>query len=203
MRFILSAAAVRRAALITTLISGSAQASTWSIDPSHSVAHFKVKHLMITNVSGQITGLAGDLELDEKDVTKSRITASLDPATINTNEAKRDEHLRSPDFFNVTKNPKMTFTTTGVTGKTGALKVSGKLTMNGITKDVVLDVDGPSEPIKGMRGEMRRGLSATTKINRKDFGIVWNKSMDGGGFVVSDDVAISIDLELINAEKKT
>lgn len=199
----LTAFSLRSLAVLTAFIGSTAMATTWSIDPAHSVANFKVKHLMITNVNGQISGLSGDLELDEKDITKSKITASLDAATINTNDAKRDEHLRSPDFFNVAKHPKITFATTSISGKAGDLKVSGKLTMNGVTKDVVLDVDGPSDAIKGMRGEMRRGLSASAKINRKDFGIVWNKNMDGGGILVGDDVSINIDLQLISADKKS
>ena len=179
------------------LFSGSAGFSqTWKIDSSHSVAHFKVRHMLVTWVHGTISGIEGSVTGDDKDVTKSKVTASLNPSTINTNDAKRDEHLKSPDFLNVAKYPKMTFESKSVTGTVGQLKIAGTLTLNGVTKDVVLDVDGPTPPVKSPFGDNRRGLSAKTKINRKDFNIVWNKAMDGGGVVVGDEVEITIDLQL-------
>src|SRR5262249_43104646 len=150
--------------------------AVWKIDSAHSAAGFKIKHMMVTNVRGTMTGLAGTVDLDDKDVTKSKVSATIDVATINTNEPKRDEHLRSPDFFNVAKNPKITFESKSVSGTAGNLKVVGALTMNGVTKDVELTVEGPTAPVKGMGGDQRRGLTATTKINRKDFNIVWNKA---------------------------
>lgn len=179
------------------LLAGSAFGATWTIDGKHATASFRVRHLMISNVTGTIGGIEGSVEFDDKEPAKSKVTATLDATTIDTNEAKRDEHLRSPDFFDTAKYPKITFVSKSVkaTGK-GSYDVTGALTLHGVTKDIVLAVDGPSEAIKGMGGEMRRGLTATTTINRKDFGITWNKALDGGGAVVSDEVKITLDLEL-------
>jgi polyisoprenoid-binding protein YceI len=177
-------------------VATAAQGQTWKIDSAHSVAHFKVRHMLVTWTHGTISGIQGTVTGDEKDITKSKVSATLNPATINTNDAKRDEHLKSPDFLNVTKYPTMTFESKSVTGSPGNLKITGALTLNGVTKDVVLDVEGPTAAVKSPFGDSRRGLSAKTKINRKDFNIVWNKAMDGGGVVVGDDVEITIDLEL-------
>lgn len=173
-----------------------AGAETWKIDSGHSSAHFKVKHLLVTWVRGTLTGIQGTVEGNEKDFSKSKVTATLDASTINTNDAKRDEHLKSPDFFNVGKYPSIKFESKSITGTSGNFKLAGALTMNGTTKDVVLDVEGPTKPVKSPFGDQRRGLSATTKINRKDFNIVWNKTLDGGGVAVGDEVDITIDLEL-------
>ncbi len=183
------------------LLAQAALGATWKIDGSHSAATFKVKHLMVSNVRGTISGIEGTVDLDDKDVTKSKVNATLDAATIDTNEPKRDEHLRSPDFFNVAKNPKITFASKSVTGKPGALKVLGALTLNGVTKDVTLDVEGPTAAVKGMGGDQRRGLTATTKLARKDFNISWNKNLDGGGVVVGEDVDVTLELELTDATK--
>lgn len=185
----------------SVLASSAAFGTTWKIDPAHSSGNFKVKHLMVTNVRGTITGVNGTVDIDDKDITKSKVSATLDATTINTNEPKRDEHLKSPDFFNTAKNPKITFESKSVTGKPGDLKVLGALTMNGVTKDVVLTLEGPTAPIKGMGGDQRRGLTATTKVNRKDYNINWNKSLDGGGVVVGDEVDIVLDLELTDNTK--
>lgn len=186
---------------LAAMLSPAALAATWKIDSAHSAANFKVKHMMVANVRGTMTGIEGTVELDDKDVTKSKVTASLDVSTINTNEPKRDQHLKSPDFFHVEKNPKITFVSKSVKGKAGNLQVVGALTMNGVTKDVELAVEGPTAPVKGMGGDNRRGLTATTKVNRKDFNIVWNKSLDGGGVVVADEVEITLDLELSDNTK--
>lgn len=173
-----------------------AVAETWKIDPGHSSAQFKVKHLLVTWVRGNISGIQGTVESNEKDFTKSKVTATLDANTIDTNDPKRDEHLKSPDFFNVAKNPTIKFDSKSISGKSGHFKLTGGLTLNGVTKDVVLKVDGPTKPVKSPYGDNRRGLSATTTINRKDFNIVWNKTLDGGGLAVGDTVDITIDLEL-------
>lgn len=186
---------------LAAMLAPAALATTWKIDGSHSAANFKVKHMMVANVRGTMTGIEGTVDIDDKDITKSKVSASLDASTINTNEPKRDQHLKSPDFFHVEKHPKITFVSKSVKGKAGDLKVVGALTMNGVTKDVELSVEGPTAPVKGMGGDQRRGLSATTKVNRKDFNIVWNKSLDGGGVVVGDEVEIALDLELTDNTK--
>lgn len=175
----------------------SALAATYNLDPFHSTIQFKVKHLMITNVTGVFEKFKGAVVIDEDDIAKSKVDVSIEMASLNTNIAKRDEHLRSPDFFDVAKYPTMTFVSTKVE-RAGAdrLKVTGNLTIKGVTKPVILSVDGPTGEIKSPQGDTRRGASATTAINRQDFGVSWNKKLDGGGIVVSDDVYISIDTEL-------
>lgn len=172
-------------------------AATYNLDPSHSTIQFKVKHLMIANVAGVFEKFKGTVDIDEKDITKSVVQVSIEMGSLNTNIAKRDEHLRSPDFFDVAKFPIMTFVSTKVE-KAGAdkLKVTGNLSIKGVTRVVVLNVDGPTGEIKTPQGDIKRGASATTTINRQDFGVSWSKKLDGGGVVVADDVHISIDTEL-------
>jgi polyisoprenoid-binding protein YceI len=172
-------------------------AATYTIDPAHTSIGFKVKHLMITNVKGVFEKFKGSVNIDEKDITKSRVDVSIDLASVNTNIAKRDDHLRSPDFFDVAKFPAMTFVSTKVE-KAGAdtLKVTGNLTIKGVTRQVILNVEGPTGEIKSQEGDAKRGASATATINRQDFGVSWSKKLDGGGLVVADDVYISIDTEL-------
>ena len=176
----------------------SALASTWVIDPDHTTAQFKVKHLMISNVKGAFEKVSGTLNLDDQDITKSRVDVVIGIASINTNIKKRDDHLRSPDFFDAAKFPTMTFVSTKVE-KAGEnrLKVTGNLTIKGITRAVVLDVDGLTPEIKDPWGNGRRGASATTTINRKEFGVLWNKSMDNGGVVVAEEVGIQLEVEFV------
>lgn len=172
-------------------------AATYTLDPVHTTVGFKVKHLMIANVKGDFEKFAGTVIIDEKDITKSNATVSIEMASINTGNAKRDEHLRSGDFFDVAKFPVMTFQSTKVE-RSGAdtLKVTGNLTIKGVTKQVVLTVEGPSAEIKSPQGVVKRGASAVAKINRQDFGVSWNKKLDAGAVVVGDEVQISIEAEL-------
>ncbi|MGB7766066.1 MAG: YceI family protein, partial [Candidatus Acidiferrales bacterium] len=176
------------------------QASTWNIDPVHSVAEFKVRHMMISNVKGRFAVRQGVLILDDADVTKSRVEVSLDAASVNTHEPQRDAHLKSPEFFEVEKFPTLSFKSTRVarTGE-GELDVTGDLTIRGVTRSVVFKVEGPSAPTKDPWGNTRLGLAATAKINRKDFGLAWNATLETGGFVVGDEVAISLEAEFIKA----
>lgn len=180
-----------------------ASAATWNIDPDHSNVGFKVKHLMVSNVKGNFNKYSGVVEIDDKDVTRSKVDVTIDTASINTNVQKRDDHLRSADFFDVTKYPNMTFVSKKVAkaGK-GALKVTGDLTIRGITKEVVLNVEPLSKESKDPWGNTRRGTAASTTINRKDFGLTWNKALETGGVVVGDDVTISLEVELIKAQTK-
>jgi polyisoprenoid-binding protein YceI len=172
-------------------------AATYNIDPVHSTVGFKVKHLMVTNVNGVFDKFKGTVNIDEKDIAKSKVDVTIEMASINTTITKRDDHLRSPDFFDVGKFPTMTFVSTKVE-KTGAdkLKVTGNLTIKGVTKQVILNVEGLTGEIKSPQGDVKRGASATATINRQDFGVSWSKKLDGGGMVVADDVFISIDTEL-------
>ena len=174
--------------------------TTWNIDPVHTTAEFKVRHMMISNVKGHFTGVTGVLTLDEQDITKSRVEASIDAATINTREADRDTHLKSADFLDVEKFPKLTFTSTRVTRTgEGEVKVEGDLTIHGVTRKVEFAVEGPTAPGKDPWGNTRIGWTATTKINRKDFGLTWNTALETGGILVGDEVTISFEVEAIKA----
>lgn len=172
-------------------------AASYTLDPAHTTIGFKVKHLMIANVKGSFEKFRGVILIDDKDITKSKIDVSIEIASINTNITKRDEHLRSADFFDAAKHPNMTFVSTRVE-KTAPdkLKVHGNLTIRGITKPVTLVVEGPTAEIKSPQGVVKRGASASATINRQDYGVSWNKKLDAGGVVVGDDVQIIIDAEL-------
>lgn len=178
-----------------------ATASTWELDPSHTSIEFSVRHMMATTVKGQFEKVKGTLELDDKDITKSTVEVTIDLASINTHEPKRDAHLKSPDFFDVAKYPTATFKSTKVqkAGK-DKLKVTGDLTLHGITKPVVLDVDGPSKPYPTPFGTTVRGIHATGKIDRKAFEISWNKALDNGGLLVGNEVSLDLNAEV--SEKK-
>src|SRR5271165_6034294 len=185
---------------MTTLAAPQTTTTTWNIDPAHSVAEFKVKHMMISNVKGQFAKVSGSLTLDETDLTKSRAEASIDAASIETRDAQRDAHLKSADFFDVEKFPTLSFKTTRINSAgVGELKAEGDLTIHGITRKVVFTVEGPTPPAKDPWGNTRVGLSATTKINRKDFGLTWNAALETGGVLVGDEVTISLDVEFIKA----
>jgi polyisoprenoid-binding protein YceI len=174
-----------------------ALASSWDVDGSHSQVGFSVRHMMISNTTGKFTKFTGGIELDDKDVTRSTVTVDIDVASIDTSDAKRDEHLRGEDFFDAKKFPKMTFRSTRVVKAGDRLQVTGDLTIRGVTRPVVLDVDPLSAEIKDPWGGTRRGAHATTKINRRDFGLTWNKALEAGGVAVGEDVTISLDLELL------
>ena len=179
-----------------------AQEATWRIDPLHSAAHFSVRHLMISTVRGEFAGVTGSVTYDPKDVARDTVEATIDCSTVNTGVAKRDAQLKSADFFDVARYPVMKFKSKRVekTGD-GRLKVTGDLTINATTQEVVLDVDGPSPPIRDARGNEKIGLAASTQISRKKFGIIWNEAMESGGVVVGDEVSVSLDLELIKNTK--
>jgi polyisoprenoid-binding protein YceI len=185
---------------MTTLTAPQTAVSTWNIDPAHSVAEFKVKHMMISNVKGQFTAVVGTLTYDESDITNSKIEASIDAASINTREEQRDAHLKSADFFDVEKFPKLTFKSTKVTrSASGDLQVQGELTIHGVTRNVTFEVEGPTAPGKDPWGNTRIGLAATTKINRKDYGLTWNAAVETGGILVGEDVTITLDVQFLKA----
>jgi polyisoprenoid-binding protein YceI len=172
--------------------------STWKLDPVHSVVEFKVKHMMISNVKGQFTGVNGVLELDESDPAKSHVEATIDAATIDTRDAQRDTHLKSADFLDVEKYPTLSFRSESVK-RTGPDEgtVTGDLTIHGVTREVALQVEGPTSPNKDPWGNMRVGLSATTKISRKEFGLTWNAALETGGLLVGDEVTITLDVQFV------
>lgn len=174
--------------------------TTWNIDPAHSSAEFKVKHMMISNVKGKFSGISGILKLNEADTTQSGIEASIPVATIATGDDQRDGHLKSAEFFDAEKFPSLTFKSLSVRfNGPGDHEVTGELTMHGVTKTVTFAVEGPSAPAKDPWGNTRIGLSATAKINRKDFGLGWNAALETGGVLVGEEVAISLDVEFVKA----
>jgi len=177
-----------------------ATVSVWKIDPVHSTAQFKVKHLMISNVKGEFTSVSGELEFDSADLTRSKVTASIDAASISTRDAQRDAHLRSADFLDAEKFPKLTFVSTSVAKKSDSdFGVTGDLTIHGVTRKATFDFEELSAPQKDPWGNLRIGLSGTTKINRKDYGLNWNAALEAGGFMVGDDVTITLDVQFVKS----
>jgi polyisoprenoid-binding protein YceI len=187
--------------IIALALPALASATTWTIDPDHSNIGFKVRHLMVSNVRGSFDKYTGVVDINDRDIAKSKVDVSIDTASINTNVKKRDDHLRSADFFDVATYPKMTFVSTKVAmaGK-DRLAVTGNLTLHGITRQVVLDVEGPTGESKDPWGNIRRGAVASTKINRKDFGLLWNAALETGGVVVGDEITISLEIEMIKGK---
>ena len=168
----------------------------WDFDLSHSSIGFHVRHLMVSKVHGRFTKWNGSLELDESDLTKSRLDVSIDAASVDTKEAKRDDHLRSADFFDVEKFPALTFKSTKIEKDGENYLVTGDLTIRGITKSVKLEVEGGGQ-VKDPWGGTRTGFSAKTSVNRKDFGLTWNVALEAGGFVVGDKIEITLEIEAI------
>jgi polyisoprenoid-binding protein YceI len=174
--------------------------TTWNIDPVHTVAEFKVKHMMISNVKGQFAKVSGVLVLDEQAAINSRVEALIDGESITTGDAQRDNHLKSSDFFHVEKFPTLSFKSTRIDRKAnGELAVTGDLAIRGVARSVVFTVEGPTPPAKDPWGSTRVGVSATTKINRKDFGLTWNSALESGGILVGDEVTITLDVQFTKA----
>src|SRR5580704_8949404 len=170
--------------------------ATWKLDPAHSHAEFKVKHMMISNVKGSFSGLSGTLKLDESDYTHSTVEASIPVGTLKTGDAQRDGHLKSADFFDAEKFPAVTFKSTNIDSTGGAdYQVTGDLTLHGVTKSVTFSVEDVSVPSKDPWGNQRIGLSASTKLNRKDFGLTWNSALETGGVLVGEEVTVSLEVQ--------
>jgi len=175
-------------------------ASPWALDGAHSSAHFTVRHMMISNVRGEFSRVSGNVLLDPVDVTRSQIEVHIETASINTREEKRDEHLLSADFFDVAKHPKITFRSKRIVAKGDAeYQVTGDLSIRGVTRDVTFAVEGPTPVVKDPWGNLRVGITATAKINRRDFGLVWNALVEGGGLMVGEEIRIELDAELVRA----
>ncbi|WP_058187600.1 YceI family protein [Terracidiphilus gabretensis] len=174
--------------------------TTWNLDPAHSTAEFKVRHMMISWVKGKFTGLTGTLALHDSDGSQHAVEATIDVATVTTGAADRDGHLKSADFFNVEQFPTITFKSTDVkpAGK-GEFSVTGDFTLHGITKPVTFDVEEFSDPAKDPWGNQRIGLIATTKINRKDFDLTYNAALETGGVLVGEDVTLTLDVQFVKA----
>lgn len=170
---------------------------TYTIDPAHTTVDFRVRHLMVSTVRGEFSGVSGTVVYDPKNPANSKIEATIDATSIATREPQRDAHLKSPDFLDVEKYPKITFSSTKITpAGEGEWKVAGNLTIHGVTHEVMLKVEGPTPETKDPWGNIKIGASAATKINRKDFGLVWNMALETGGVLVGDEVAIHLEIEL-------
>lgn len=174
-----------------------AQANEWKIDPYHSKAAFAVKHMMISNVRGEFAKVSGSAQYDGKDVKSIKVNATIDASSIDTGNEDRDKHLRGKDFFETDKFPDIKFVSKSAkSAGSGKFKLTGDLTMHGVTKEVTLDVEGPSDKINDNHGNVKVGASASAEINRKDFGISYGGLMDNGGAMISDNVKITLDIEL-------
>lgn len=185
-------------AMLLSMIPAAAPAGTWELDPAHTSVQFKVRHMMVSNVRGDFEKISGNVTYDEDDISRSSADITIDANSINTRVAKRDKHLKSPDFLDAEKYPLLVFRSKRVErAGEGKLKITGDLTIRGVTREVVLDVEGPTPPVRDFQGKMRVGGTASTMINRKDFGLTWNKAIETGGVVVGDEVEITIDIELV------
>ncbi|MFN7925350.1 MAG: YceI family protein [Bryobacteraceae bacterium] len=182
--------------------SGLAQ-SAYTIDSSHSSAQFSVRHMMISNVKGEFTNVTGSIVHDANNPAASKVEASIDASTINTREPKRDAHLKSADFFDTAKFPVLAFKSKKVWKDGQQLKVQGDLTIRGVTREVVWNVEGPAPETKDPWGNVRLGATATTKISRKDWGLTWNQTLEAGGVLVGDEVAITLDIEAVKSAPLT
>jgi polyisoprenoid-binding protein YceI len=187
---------IRTYALLLSALALPALAADYDIDSAHSAAQFSVRHLMVSNVRGSFKKVTGKVVFDEANPSATVVQASIDVSTVDTGEAARDTHLKSPDFFDLAKFPTMTFVSKSASKTSQGIDLSGDLTLHGVTKSVVLHVSDITKEIKDPRGMLRVGATATTVINRQDFGMVWNHNLDGGGVVVGNDVTITIDIEV-------
>ena len=200
----LSRTAIAASLAAVVSLPASAATSNWQIDPAHSSAQFAVRHLAISTVRGAFSKVTGTVALDDQDISKSIVDVTIDVASVDTRQPDRDNDLRSDKFFDVALFPSITFKSKKVEQSApGKLKVTGDLTIRGTTKEVVLDVDGPTAPMKDPWGNQRVAANASTKINRQDYGVKWNATLDNGGVVVGDDVSIVIDVELVKQAPKS
>jgi polyisoprenoid-binding protein YceI len=184
----------------TVALTQTSTTTMWKIDPAHAMAEFKVKHMMIANVKGQFSRVSGALFLDESDLANSRVEATIEAASIHTRDEQRDAHLKSADFFDVEKFPTLHFKSSGISiVRDGELSIEGELTIHGVTRKVNFVVEGPTPPTKDPWGNTRIAISASTKINRKDFGLTWNAALETGGFLVGDEVTIALEAEFVKA----
>jgi polyisoprenoid-binding protein YceI len=170
---------------------------TYQIDPAHSSAHFSIRHMMIANVRGEFTKVSGTVVYDAANPANSKTDASIEVSSISTREPQRDAHLRSADFFDAEKYPLIAFHGKEISGQDGEWKLNGDLTIHGVTREIALDLDGPTPEHKDPWGNLRIGATATGKLNRKDFGLTWNAALEAGGVLVGDEVKLTIDVEAI------
>lgn len=174
---------------------------TYKIDPAHSSAQFTIRHMMITNVRGGFSGVQGTIEYDPDNPNESRVDVVIDATTINTLDPQRDAHLKNPDFLYVDQYPTITFKSKKITPAGGGeWKITGDLTIHGVTKEVILNAEGPTPEGKDPFGNTRIGASASTKIKRSDFGLTWNAALETGGILLGDDLKIELEVSAIRSE---
>ena len=179
-----------------------AGSAAWDVDTTHASAAFKVRHLMVSHVRGELGPVSGTIWIDEREIERSRVDVSIDARGINTRDDKRDAHLRSADFLDVATHPTVTFRSTKVErGGRERLLVTGDLTIRGATRPVTLEVDPLPPPVADPWGSTRRGATARTRLNRRDWGLVWNLALEAGGVVVGDEVAVEIEVELVRRKE--
>lgn len=179
-------------------------AAQWTVDPNHSTATFSVKHMMVSTVHGSFSGLKGRVDYDPANLGASKAELTIDTTTLDTRNENRDKDVKGPNFFDVTKYPTMTFVSKRViSGSAGKFQLIGDMTLHGVTKEITFDVEGPASPVKDGRGNLHTGATATSIINRKDFGLTWNKTLDGGGVMVGDDVNVTVEVELVQMKPAT
>lgn len=171
--------------------------TTYQIDPSHSTISFSLKHMMIAKVHGGFEKFRGTFQYDKEHLSNSKVEVSIEADSINTREPQRDTHLKSADFFDVEKYPSLTFESSRFLLEGSDLKVVGELTIHGVTKSVTLELEVPTDEIKDPWGNFKIGVSGTTKIKRKDFGLTWNAALEAGGVLVGDEISISLDIQLV------
>ena len=171
----------------------------YEIDPVHSSVHFSVRHMMVSNVRGEFTKISGVIAYDAQNPAATTVEATIDVASINTRDAQRDTHLKSPDFLDLEKFPAITFKSTKIEPAEGGGKLTGDLTIHGVTRSITLDIEGPTPEVKDPWGKQRSGASATARLSRKDFGLTWNAALETGGVLVGDEVKITIDIEAVRA----
>jgi len=175
-----------------------AMAANYQLDAGHSSIQFKIRHLTVSNVTGTFNKFKGSASVEGEDIATLKVEVAIDAASVDTGHEKRDEHLRNADFLDVAKYPAITFVSKKVIkGDPGKLKVIGDLTLHGITREITVDLEGPTPEIKDPWGNFRRGATGTAKIDRRDFGITWNKALDTGGLVVGNEVGIQVDIEWV------
>jgi polyisoprenoid-binding protein YceI len=183
---------------MSTPTTAPAAVSTWKIDPVHSSAEFRVRHMMISNVRGHFTGVSGSLNYNEADAAQSKVGATIDAATVDTRDPQRDTHLKSAEFFDVEKFPTLEFRSSRIARRAdGTLTLSGPLTIHGVTREVEFAIEGPTPPVKDPWGNERIGVHASTKINRFDYGLTFNAVLETGGVMVGEEVAITLELEFV------
>lgn len=183
--------------LLFASLTAAAQTSSWNIDPNHTAAHFTVRHMGLSNVTGTFDKVSGTAQMDEKDFTKSSVDAVIDVTSVDTRVQMRDNDLRSDHFFDVAKYPTMEFKSKHIEKQGDGYKMIGDLTMHGVTKEVVLNMDEPSAIMTDSHGNSHRGFSAGGTINRKDWGMTYNNLLQSGEAVVGDTIKIQIDAELV------